>query len=297
MRRRLGVAARRLTVDAGLSCPNRGGGRTGCLFCHPASYAGPSSDASRSVAEQVRRGLARKRDVSPVVVYFQAGSNTNGTAPVLDRLWRSALVDKRVAGIVVGTRPDLLPPEVVDALAALSRDTYLSVELGLQSIDDTVLARAGRGHDVATFDVAASTLVARGIDVGVHLIHGLPGDTKENFVAAAGRLSALGVAGVKIHHFHVVRGSGHEEPWRRGDIVVPSIEDHVSACADFVELLAPELSVMRFAGTAPDDLLLAPVGWPKGDGVARAVTAELARRCSWQGSRRTAATGRAEEAG
>jgi radical SAM protein (TIGR01212 family) len=185
----------------------------------------------------------------------------------------------------VGTRPDCLGAAALGVLAEIARERYVCVELGLQSMSDDVLRGVRRGHDVAAFGEGARALAQRGIDVGAHLIYGLPGDTRESFLAAAPFLSGLGVRGVKLHHFHVVRGAPLEAAWRRGEVAVPGYEEYVSACADFLERLSPGVAVMRMAGEAPESRLLAP-RWGKGPReAARDVSALLAARATFQGAR------------
>jgi len=192
-----------------------------------------------------------------------------------------------VAGIVVGTRPDCLGPPVLDMLERIARERYVCVEVGLQSMSDAVLERINRGHTVREFTDAVAAVRQRGIDVGVHLIYGLPGDSRGNFVDAAKFLSDLDVQGVKLHHFHVIRGTAFEKEWRDGKIRVPEYEEYVEACADFLERLVPDAAVMRLMGTAPKALLVAPT-WEKGSReMARDVAGELQRRDSFQGRLRT----------
>jgi radical SAM protein (TIGR01212 family) len=241
------------------------------------------------VDEQVRRSLGRARGDAArrrYLVYFQKFSGTHAAAEVLRERYRGALSHPSVAGIVVGTRPDCMGDAVQELLSEIARDRYVCVELGLQSMSDDVLRGANRGHAVAAFAKAAEALVRRGIDVGAHLIYGLPGDTRETFLAAAPFLSDLGIHGVKLHHFHVVSGAPVEGAWRRGEVRVPAYDEYVAACADFLERLSPGMAVMRLSGAAPDSLLLAPK-WGKGPGeAARDVTALLARRGTYQGSLR-----------
>ncbi len=156
---------------------------------------------------------------------------------------------------------------------------------GLFDIDD-VLAGINRGHTVQEFTDAVAAVRRRGIDVAVHLICGLPGDTRENFVATAAFLSGLGGQGVKLHHLHVVAGSGLEPLWRRGEVRVPEYPEYVGACTDFLELLCPDVAVLRLVGTATREVLLAPLWGKGGREVSRDVAAELHRRGTWQGCRR-----------
>lgn len=291
LRARFGGPVARISVDGGFSCPNRDGtrGTGGCLFCNNDSFTPGILFPGRPVEEQVRLTMAapgRHRAFRRILVYFQRFSNTYADPETLGRRYREALGHPEVVGIVVGTRPDCLGGEVLDVLESIARTHYVSVELGLQSISDAVLAGINRGHTVEEFVAAVRALRARGMDAAVHMIYGLPGDTRENFVAAASFLSDLGVQGVKLHHFHVVRGSGNEGAWRSGAIRVPEYREYLSACVEFLARLSPDVTILRLMGTAPDDVLLAP-RWEKGNrDMARDVASELLARGIVQGSLR-----------
>jgi radical SAM protein (TIGR01212 family) len=291
LRRRLGETAVRISVDGGFTCPNRDGtrGTSGCIYCDNDSFTGGILFPGLPVEEQVRRTIlspGRHRNARRLLVYFQRYSNSYAPPEELDRLYRAAFCHPDVAGIVVGTRPDCLGEEVLDVLEGIGRSGYVFVEIGLQSKSDAVLARVNRGHTVAEFVGAVAAVRARGIDAGVHLIYGLPGDTRENFVETANFLSGLDVQGVKLHHFHVVAGSAMAREWERGTVRVPEYGEYVSACADFLERLSSEIAVLRLIGQAPPGRLIAPL-WEKGGReMAQDVAAELARRGTWQGALR-----------
>jgi radical SAM protein (TIGR01212 family) len=278
-------------VEAGFTCPNRDGtrGTGGCLYCNNKSFTEGVLFPGLPVEEQVRRTIAshsRLKAFRRLLVYFQAYTNSHAPPEELERIYRAAFCHPDVAGIVVGTRPDCIGPAVLDVLERIARERYVSIEVGLQSISDAVLAGVNRGHTVREFAEAIPAVRNRGIDVAAHLIYGLPGDTPENFVAAAGFLSDLGVQGVKLHHLHVVSGSPLADPYRRGWVRVPEYGEYVGVCADFLERLCPEVAVLRLVGTAPRGMLLAP-DWGKGSReMSRDVAAELFRRGTWQGSLR-----------
>ena len=291
LRRRLGETAVRISVDGGFTCPNRDGtrGTSGCVYCDNDSFTGGILFPGLPVEEQVRRTIlspGRHRNARRLLVYFQRYSNSYAPPEELDRLYRAAFCHPDVAGIVVGTRPDCLGEEVLDVLEGIGRNGYVFVEIGLQSKSDAVLARVNRGHTVSEFVAAVAAVRARGIDIGVHLIYGLPGDTRENFVETADFLSGLDVQGVKLHHFHVVAGSAMAREWEKGMVRVPEYGEYVSACADFLERLSSEIAVLRLIGQAPPGRLIAPL-WEKGGReMAQDVAAELARRGTWQGALR-----------
>lgn len=291
LRRRLGETAVRISVDGGFTCPNRDGtrGTSGCVYCDNDSFTGGILFPGLPVEEQVRRTIlspGRHRNARRLLVYFQRYSNSYAPPEELDRLYRAAFCHPDVAGIVVGTRPDCLGEEVLDVLEGIGRSGYVFVEIGLQSKSDAVLARVNRGHTVTEFVAAVAAVRARGIDAGVHLIYGLPGDTRENFVETATFLSELDVQGVKLHHFHVVAGSAMAREWERGTVRVPEYGEYVSACADFLERLSSEIAVLRLIGQAPPGRLIAPLWEKRGREMAQDVAAELARRGTWQGALR-----------
>lgn len=289
LRTRLGEAAVRISVDGGFTCPNRDGtrGTGGCAYCDNDSFTGGIRFPEMPVEEQVRRTIlspGRHRNARRLLVYFQRYSNSYASPEELDRMYRAVFCHPDVAGIVVGTRPDCLGREVLDVLEGIGRSWYVFIEIGLQSKSDAVLARINRGHTVAEFVDAVGAVRARGLEAGVHLIYGLPGDTRENFVETAGFLSGLDVQGVKLHHFHVVEGSAVAREWERGSVKVPEYGEYVCACADFLERLSPDIAVLRLIGEAPPGRLIAPLWRKGGREMAQDVAAELARRGTWQGA-------------
>jgi len=289
LRKRLGEAAVRISVDGGFTCPNRDGtrGTGGCAYCDNDSFTGGIRFPEMPVEEQVRRTIlspGRHRNARRLLVYFQRYSNSYASPEELDRMYRAVFCHPDVAGIVVGTRPDCLSREVLDVLEGIGRSGYVFIEIGLQSKSDAVLARINRGHTVAEFVHAVGAVRARGLEAGVHLIYGLPGDTRENFVETAGFLSGLDVQGVKLHHFHVVEGSAVAREWERGSVKVPEYREYVCACADFLERLSPDIAVLRLIGESPPGRLIAPLWRKGGREMAQDVAAELARRGTWQGA-------------
>jgi radical SAM protein (TIGR01212 family) len=291
LRRRIGGAASRISVDGGFTCPNRDGtrGTGGCRYCNTDSFTGGILFPGLPVEEQVRRTIqspGRHRNARHLLVYFQRFSNSYAPPEELDRIYRAAFCHPDVAGIVVGTRPDCLGPDALDVLEDIGKERYVCVEIGLQSKSDAVLEGVNRGHTVDEFVSAIASVRARRIDTGVHLVYGLPGDTRENFVETAGFLSELDVQGVKLHHFHVVDGSALAREWRRGTVSVPEYGEYVSACTDFLERLSPEVAVLRLIGSAPPGVLIAPLWEAGGRDMARDVAGELRKRGTWQGALR-----------
>jgi len=290
LRRRIGGPAARIPVDGNFTCPNRDGtaGVGGCAYCNNDAFTPGIRFPGLPVEEQVRRSIeapGRHQAYRRFLVYFQKFSNSYAPADELRRRYRAAFAHPDVAGIVVATRPDCLGEAALEVLSEIARERYVSVELGLQSTSDEVLRGVNRGHTVADFVSAASALRDRGIDVGAHLIYGLPNDTRAGFLSGAALLSRLGIQGVKLHHLHVVEGSPMAAAFRDGVLRTPEYAEYLSACVDFLERLSAEIAVIRLMGEAPGHLLLAPQ-WPRGPREMSAdVTGELKRRGTFQGFR------------
>ncbi|ABB33376.1 hypothetical protein GeomeDRAFT_2499 [Geobacter metallireducens RCH3] len=289
LRHIFGCRVQRISVDAGFTCPNRDGavGTGGCIFCGGKGSGSFGIRPELSVTRQLLHGkefLARRYGAAKFLAYFQAYSNTYAPVERLRLLYEEALAVSDVAGLIVGTRPDCLPSEVLDLLAGYARRTYFWLELGLQSPLDRTLALINRGHDFAAFADAVVWSRERGIRVCAHVILGLPGESREEMLATAEILNGLGVEGVKLHQLHVMKGTVLEEMYRRGEVRCLERDAYVDIVCDFLERLDPRIVIHRLVGDAPADHLVAP-DWSlrKGE-VLDAVDAELTRRVTRQGS-------------
>lgn len=283
-----GGRVHRVPVDGGFTCPNRDGtiGRGGCIFCGGEGSGAAGILRGRSITDQIEAGkeaVSRRYRVSRFLAYFQAYSNTHAPVEHLQALYDEALAVPGVVGLMVGTRPDCLPPPVLDLLAAYHEKTYFWLELGLQSPHDRTLDLIGRGHTAATFYRAVRQAKEHGIRVCAHLILGLPGETREEMLAGASFLNDLGVDGVKIHLLHVMRGTGLAQMYERGEIALLEREEYVGLVCDFLERLAPEIVVQRLTGEGGKELV-APA-WSRAKfEVLNAIDREFERRGSRQGS-------------
>ncbi len=287
---RFGARVHKISIDAGFACPNRDGTRErpGCLFCDPGGSGAVGIDRGFPVAEQLERGkeiMRRKYKAQQFLAYFQPFSNTAAALPVLRSLYDEALGVDNVVGLAVGTRPDCLPQEVVDLLSGYHRRTYLWLELGLQSVHDRTLAYLRRGHDYAIFADAYRRLRVQGVRVCVHVILGLPGESREDMLATADEMARLEVDGIKIHLLHVLAGTPLGELYNKGEVPVLSQDEYVGLAADFLERLHPRTLVQRLTGDGPRDILLAPQWSLNKWEVLNAIDDELERRGSRQGSR------------
>jgi radical SAM protein (TIGR01212 family) len=288
LKKRFGTRVHKISVDAGFGCPNRNGGRSGpgCLFCDPSGSGAVGIERQLSVAEQIEHGkevMSRKYKASKFMAYFQPFSNTLAPVSQLRALYDEALAVNDVVGLAVGTRPDCLPPEVLDLLAEYHQGTYLWLELGLQSSHDHTLSWLRRGHDFATFARACHEAKERGLRVCAHVILGLPGESREDMLATADALADLQVEGVKLHLLHVLQNTPLGDLYSGGKVKVLEMEAYVELVVDVMERLPPTTLIHRLTGDGPRDKLLAPLWSLNKWEVLNAIDAEFARRDSRQG--------------
>ncbi len=288
LRNKYGVRVQRIPVNLGLGCPHRENrtGRGGCIFCD--EYASGVVPCTMPVEEQVKRGIefARRRYKAKLfMVYFQAFCNTYAPVEELERLYKSALVDDRIVGIIVGTRPDLVPDEVVDLLKTFLERYEVWVEVGLQSAHYRTLRLINRGHGVSHFVDAVLRLKRANLKVGTHVILGLPGEDLEDMIETARFISALPVDAVKIHNLHVLKNTPLEEMYLSGRLRLFSMDEYVDACVSFIRHLRSDIIIQRLTGEAPPDRLVAPSWCLKKSKVLEAINRKMKELNVFQGDR------------
>jgi uncharacterized protein len=282
----------KVTLESGCSCPNRDGTRgvEGCAFCQSDALRPNTSREPpirvAPIAEQLAQGIAylhKRHGAEKLIAYFQGGTNTYGDAGALAPIFREAIRHPAVVGIAISTRPDCLGESHVELLRELAEQTFLWVELGLQSAHDTTLVGLRRGHTVRHFREACRQLALAQIRVCAHVILGLPGETPAMMGETAELLNEVGVWGVKIHNLQVLAGTEMERRYLAGEIAVPSIETYAGWAADFLERLSPAILIHRVNGHSPRRLTVAPAWSVNKLAVMNAVEKELEQRNSWQG--------------
>jgi len=288
LKEHFGTRVHKISVDAGLGCPNRADGRTagGCLFCDPGGSGAVGIERQASLTEQIIAGkevMTRKYKAGKFLAYFQPFSNTFAPVAQLRALYDEALAVDDVVGLAVGTRPDCVAPDVLSLLEEYHHRTYFWLELGLQSSHDRTLNWLRRGHDYATFARTYAAAKSRGLRVCVHVILGLPGETPEEMLETADRLADLRVDGVKLHLLHVLRDTPLGKLYDNGQVDVLAMDAYVKLVVDVVERLPPETWIHRLTGDGPRDQLLAPLWSLKKWEVLNAIDAEFARRGTRQG--------------
>ncbi len=287
LRQRFGCRVQRIALDAGLTCPNRDGtkGTGGCIYCNPRG-SGTGLSGTLSITQQLQRGkerLARRYKAKKFIAYFQSFSNTYAPVEKLKGLYREALAVEDIVVLAIGTRPDCMPPEVLDLLEELNKETCLWVECGLQSVHEATLKRINRGHTVEDFLQAVEETRQRGIEVVVHVILGLPGEGKEEMLATARALGEMDIQGVKLHLLYVIQGTPLARLYQRGEYQCLVREEYVDIVCEFLALLSPHVVIHRLTGDPHLRELLAPTWALEKQANFKVINQTLEARDLWQG--------------
>jgi len=270
------------------TCPNRDGKVAvgGCIYCNNASHTPQDYRPRTSVTEQLERGaeaIRKRHGADQFIAYFQSYTNTYDSVAKLDRAYREALDFPGVVGLSVSTRPDCLPDDVLDLITDLSRQTYLWLELGLESMHERTLQWVNRGHGLREFVDAAERCKDRGLRVCTHLILGFPQESREEMLQSPALLNRLNIGGVKLHNLHVIKNTVLEKFYLSGSVPLLSREEYVTLVVDFLERLNPEISIHRLTGETYRAITVAPDWSINKIGVHNAIQKELEERDTWQG--------------
>lgn len=285
----------KVSVDAGLNCPNRDGtvARGGCTFCDPASFSPSRRLRMPSIRGQIVEGIRRLRQrygVEHFLAYFQPATNTFAPLDRLRAMYEEAIAQPGIEGLIVGTRPDCVADPVLDLLAEFAQRTWFAVEFGLQSIHARSLQWMNRGHDAGAFFDAVARSRQRGLQIGTHVILGLPGEGDAEIQATAQAVAATAVDSVKLHNLYAVKNTVLAEQVAAGEVKLPELDDYVRWVVDFLELLPPHCVIDRLSGDAFADSLIGPAWCAEKTTVRTRIEEELARRDTWQGRKWEGAT-------
>lgn len=264
LRERFGQKVYKLALDGGMTCPNRDGtlGSRGCIFCSQGG-SGDFAEGRRagSVTEQIDRAVLRirqKTDARLFIAYFQSFTNTYGPLPYLRRIFTEAISHPDVAVLSIATRPDCLGPEVLDLLSELNRIKPVWVELGLQTIHPDTAAFIRRGYCLSCFDDAVTRLRALGIETIVHVILGLPGESREDMLETVRYLANRDIQGIKLQLLHILEGTDLADLYRQGAVSAFSLEEYLDILFACLEELPAGMVIHRLTGDGPKKILLAP---------------------------------------
>lgn len=255
----------KISLNAGFTCPNRDGskGYGGCTYCNNQTFNPDYCRTEKPIALQLEEGkrfFAHKYPEMKYLAYFQAYTNTYGELESLKRKYEEALAVDGVVGLVIGTRPDCMPDDLLRYLENLNKHTFLLVEYGIESTRDETLRRINRGHTFQVTVNAVERTAACGILTGGHVILGLPGETHRNIVAQAKDLSRLPLTTLKMHQLQLIRGTRMALEYERKpeDFHLFNVDEYVDLVVDYVEHLRPDIVLERFVSQSPKELLIAP---------------------------------------
>ncbi len=292
-KREFGGRVQKITLDAGFSCPNRDGtcGTGGCTFCNNKAFNPSYNDPEKSIESQIQQGMkfhkTRYRKATRFLAYFQAYSNTYSSLEHMQSLYEQALKVPGIIGIVVGTRPDCVDEEKLNYFQELSLKHYVTVEYGIESVINRTLQRVNRGHDVEKSLWAVRETARRGVRVGGHMIIGLPGEDRQDFLDSGQELSRWPLNNIKFHQLQIIRQTAmaREYEERPGEFVSFTLEEYLDLMLEIVEQLNPSIVVERIAGEVTPGMGIRE-GWGiRYDRVLQAFEDLLEKHDTWQGKK------------
>ncbi len=291
LKKRFGKKTVKISLNGNFTCPNIDGtkGVGGCTYCSSSGSGDFAGKPFQTIAEQFEYGkrliLEKWGDDLFFIPYFQANTNTYAPLSRLKNLFEDALLQENVVGLAVSTRPDCISEETADYLKELSERTYLTVELGLQTVHNRTAEIINRCHSYEDFLRGFNMLRSRGINVCVHIINGLPNESREMMLETARTVGSLDIQGIKIHLLHILRGTKIAEQYQNGEFTAMGMEDYIETVCDQIELLPKEVMVERLTGDGAGDILIAPLWSRDKRAVLNGIDKELRRRGSVQGCR------------
>ena len=282
----------KISINAGFTCPNRDGnkGYGGCTYCNNQSFSPGYGKPTKSISEQLEDGInffSYKYPDMKYLAYFQSYTNTYDPIDTLIDKYEEALSYPDVVGLIVGTRPDCMPEKLLDYFEALSKKTFVMIEYGVESTLNKTLDRVNRLHSYEESENIIRLTAKKGIAVGAHMILGLPGETKDEILSHADKLSKLPLTSLKLHQLQIIKGTIMSREYR----VDPSafnlfeLDDYINMCVSFSERLNPEIYIERFTSQSPEKLLIAPEWGLKNYVVRDMIIKRFNERNTWQGQK------------
>lgn len=270
MKKEFGSRVQKISIDAGFSCPNRDGtiSTGGCTFCRNDAFNPSYCRPEKSIRQQIEEGIEfhqrRYRRATSYLAYFQAFTNTHKPVEELEKLYLEALSVPGISGLVIGTRPDCISPEILTMLKTLLSFraqrgiSSIMTELGVESVYDTTLQRINRGHTFATAKKAIELVHSFGFPCGAHLIFGLPGESRDMMLHTADIISELPLTSVKFHQLQIFKDTKMADEYiaNPAEFHLFDLDDYIEFVIDFIERLNPEIVIERFAGEVPPRYLV-----------------------------------------
>ena len=262
-RNRFGCRVQKISIDAGMTCPNRDGtiSTDGCIYCNQRGSGTGAHAKGLSVTDQILQSkivLTKRYKAKKFVAYFQSFTNTYAPVATLKKRYDEALAVDDVVGLFIGTRPDCVDEAILELLQDYAKQTLVWVEYGLQTVHDTTLATINRGHDFDSFQKTVSLTRAKGISICAHVILGLPNETHRHMLKTAEVLSGMDIQGIKLHLLYVIRGTKLAALYRQGNYRCLEQREYIDLVCDFLERLPSSMVVQRLTGDPHPHELLAP---------------------------------------
>ena len=262
LREKFGQRVQKITLDAGLNCPNRDRDKKGgCIYCNAKGSGTGARALGKSIKEQIDTQMAimhRRYKASAYIAYFQSYSNTYADVDTLKAIYDEILAYPEIVGLAIGTRPDCIDEEKLALISSYTPERLVWLEYGLQSASDDTLARINRGHDVKTFIDAVDLTAQYNIRICAHIIIGLPGEHMEQYINSAKLIACLPVSDVKLHLLYIIKGTPMENMFRQGTYSPLSMDEYAQAVAHVIAHLRDDMVIQRITGDPHTDELVAP---------------------------------------
>lgn len=280
----------KISINAGFTCPNRDGSKAvgGCTYCNNQSFSPGYGGKQRTVSDQLEDGIkffSHKYPEMKYLAYFQSYTNTYDSLESLIAKYEEALSFPNVVGLIVGTRPDCMPDDLLDYFTELSKKTFVLIEYGIESTLNSTLEDINRGHTYEESIEAIERTAGRGIYTGGHMILGLPGETREEVLAHATTLSSLPLTTIKLHQLQLIKGTVMAKEFRENPerFNLFDVDKYIDLCIDFTERLNPNFIIERFISQSPKSLLIAPDWGLKNFEFTAKILKRFAERGAYQG--------------
>lgn len=278
----------KLALNGGMTCPNRDGtlGDRGCIFCSAGGSGDFAGNPRESICQQIKAGkelIRKKTDAASFIAYFQAYTNTYAKVSYLEKIFSEAISRPEIKILSIATRPDCLDDKILTLLARLNRIKPVWVELGLQTIHEQSARFIRRGYPLSVFETAVSNLRQIGVEVIVHTILYLPGETESMMQETISHLNALDIQGIKLQLLHILKGTDLADYYEASPFFVPTMEEYITFLGTCISQLRPDLVIHRLTGDGPKDLLIAPLWTGHKRLVLNTLNQSLKKQDLWQG--------------
>ena len=288
LKQRFSQKVYKVALNGGMTCPNRDGtlGSRGCIFCSAGGSGDFAGDKTQTITQQIEeqaQRLREKRNAQKFIAYFQAYTNTYAPVDDLERIFTEAIRHPDIVALSIGTRPDCLGNDVLDLLSQLNKEKPVWVELGLQTIHEDTAHYIRRGYPLSCFEEAVTALRERNLEVIVHTILGLPGETHQDILQTSQYLNTKDIQGIKLQLLHVLKGTDLAQDYLAGKFQVYTMEEYLNLVIDCIQHLSPDIVIHRLTGDGPKELLIAPLWSSAKKTVLNTLHHQCKVRNAWQG--------------